>query len=412
MEIFKIVAVLIGLCALLGYINSRFLKLPHIIGLLILSLCTSIAFWAGATIFHWGIIQHLLDDIQQVDFSKVLLNVMLCFMLFAGAFHTNAAAILKEIRSITILAFFGTILSTVLIGGFLFFLSGFLRIEISLIYCMLFGALISPTDPIAVLGIISKAKIQERIKTNIIGESLFNDGIGIVIFITISMMIEQGGEAVTFGSTLKLFAQEALGGLALGVAIGYLAYILLKSIDDYQTEIMITLALVMGGYFIADFLHISGPLAMVVAGLIIGGERIRKEAMSTTTHIYMDKFWELVDIGLNSILFLLIGLRLTTLSFSWEMLVLSGLMIILVLLSRALTVGALSNIFKKQIKASSREQRVLVWSGLRGGLSLAMALSIQAPAMNGILVFITYSIVLFSIIIQGLTVEKVANIAE
>ena len=175
---------------------------------------------------------------------------------------------------------------------------------------------------------------------------------------------------------------------------------------------MITLALVMGGYFIADFLHISGPLAMVVAGLIIGGERIRKEAMSTTTHIYMDKFWELVDIGLNSILFLLIGLRLTTLSFSWEMLVLSGLMIILVLLSRALTVGALSNIFKKQIKASSREQWVLVWSGLRGGLSLAMALSIPSPEMNGMLVFITYCIVLFSIIVQGLTVEKVANIAE
>ncbi|MCX6190501.1 MAG: sodium:proton antiporter [Bacteroidetes bacterium] len=409
MDVFKIVSILIILSAMLGYLNLRYVKLPHIIGLLVLSMITSILFWIGSTVFQMELAVNMLNVINKIDFSKVLLNVMLCFMLFAGSFHTNATAIKKEIKSISILAFGGTIISTFLVGGLLFLTSQFLSFNIPFIYCILFGALISPTDPIAVLGIISKSKIQERIKTNIIGESLFNDGIGIVIFITVLEIIDHGTDSFSMSQTILLFLQEAVGGIALGALMGYLAFLFLKSIDSYEVEIMITLALVTGGTFIADYLHISGPLAMVVAGLIIGGDNLRKNVMSDSTVVYMDKFWELVDMGLNSVLFVLIGLRLALLSFSWNLLIFGLISIFIVLLARFISIKTLAFLFKKQIVATGKEQLLLVWCGLRGGLSLAMALSVSAMDVKEPIVFITYATVLFSIIIQGLTVEKLAN---
>lgn len=409
MDTFQLVTLLIVLCAALAYINHRFIRLPRVIGLLVLSLGLSTVVWVSNHIFHLQLAAALEDVIIHLDFTKVLLEVMLSFMLFAGSFHSDTQAIRQEAKSIGIMAVLGTILKTVVVAGLLFGCSRWLGTPIEWIYCLLFGALIAPTDPIAVLGILNRTKVPERIKTNIIGESLFNDGVGIVIFLTILEIVEQGTASFTIGSMLLLFAQEAVGGILFGAALGYGAFLLLRSIDDYETEILITLAVVMGGYLLANHLHVSGPLAMVVAGLITGARKSRKAAMSDTTERYMDYFWELLDMGLNAILFLLIGLRLMGLAFSGQLLMLGIVGILIMLLARFVTIRLLSTLFSKIIATTRREQNIVIWSGLKGGLSLAMALSIPNLPVKEPIVFITYSIVLFSIIVQGLTIEWVAR---
>ncbi len=409
METFELVTLLIVLCAALAYINYRFIRLPKVIGLLVLSLGLSTMVWVSNHIFHLQLAAALEKVIVQLDFTKVLLEVMLCFMLFAGSFHSDTEAIRREAKSIGIMAVLGTILKTVVVAGMLYACSRWLGTPIEWIYCLLFGALIAPTDPIAVLGILNRTKVPERIKTNIIGESLFNDGVGIVIFLTILEIVEQGTASFTVGGMLLLFAQEAVGGILLGAALGYGAFLLLRSIDDYETEVLITLAIVMGGYLLANQLHVSGPLAMVVAGLVTGAQKSRKEAMSDTTERYMDHFWELLDMGLNAILFLLIGLRLIGLEFSVQLLLLGMVGILIMLLARFITIRLLSTLFHKTIGTTRREQNIVIWSGLKGGLSLAMALSIPSIPVKEPIVFITYSIVLFSIIVQGLTIEWVAR---
>ncbi|MCC6279661.1 MAG: sodium:proton antiporter [Saprospiraceae bacterium] len=414
MDAFQLVTLLIVLCAALAYINHRFIRLPNVIGLLVLSLALSTIVWVSNHIFHWQLAATLENVIVHLDFSKALLEVMLCFMLFAGSFHSDTDAIRKEAKSIGIMAVLGTILKTVVVAGLLYQCSRWLGAPIEWIYCLLFGALIAPTDPIAVLGILNRTQVPERIKTNIIGESLFNDGVGIVIFLTILEIVEKGAESFTVGGMLLLFVREAVGGILFGGALGYGAFLLLKSIDDYEVEILLTLAVVMGGYLLADQLHISGPLAMVVAGLITGAKTSRQKSMSATTERYMDQFWELLDMGLNAILFLLIGLRLIGLAFSGQLLVLGIVAIGITLLARLVTVKLLSALFRKTIGTTHREQNIVIWSGLKGGLSLAMALSIPNLPVKEPIVFITYAIVLFSIIVQGLSIEWVArrNTAE
>ncbi|HOY15420.1 MAG TPA: sodium:proton antiporter, partial [Saprospiraceae bacterium] len=310
MDTFSLISLLIVLCAILAYVNHRFIRLPNVIGLLVLSLALSTAVWIANHVFHLQLAGTFENVIVHLDFSKVLLEVMLSFMLFAGSFHADSDAIRKEAKSIGIMAVLGTVLNTLFVAGLLFWCAKSLGNAIDWMYCLLFGALIAPTDPIAVLGILNRTKVPERIKTNIIGESLFNDGVGIVIFLTILEIVEHGVGSFTLSGMLGLFIQEAVGGILFGATLGYGAFLLLKSIDDYETEILITLAVVMGGYLLADFLHISGPLAMVIAGLVTGAKTSRQKSMSPTTEQYLDHFWELVDMGLNAILFLLIGLRL------------------------------------------------------------------------------------------------------
>ena len=409
MDTFQLVTLLIVLCATLAYLNHKFIKLPNVIGLLVLSLGLSTILWISNHVFHLELAAKLENVIVRLDFSQVLLEVMLSFMLFAGSFHSDTDAIRKEWKSIGIMAVLGTVLKTLVVAALLFYISGWLGMPIEFIYCLLFGALIAPTDPIAVLGILNRTKVPERIKTNIIGESLFNDGVGIVVFLTILEIVEKGTDSFTFGGMTMLFVREAIGGILYGGILGYGAFWLLKSIDDYETEILITLAVVMGGYILADVMHISGPLAMVVAGLITGAKTARKKSMSELTERYMDQFWELVDMGLNAILFLLIGLRLVGLSFNSNVAILGLVAIVIVLLARFVTIKLLSVTFHKIVKTDHKEQMIVVWSGLKGGLSLAMALSIPNMPMKDPIIFITYAIVLFSIIVQGLTVGRVAN---
>ena len=274
---------------------------------------------------------------------------------------------------------------------------------------MLFGALISPTDPIAVLGILKQAKVPKKLETKIVGESLFNDGVGVVVFLTIFQIAKSGIENTSIGDVGQLFGQEVLGGILLGVLLGWISYRLMKSINDYDIEVIITLAAVMGGTVIAHKLHLSAPLAMVVAGLIVGNETVRSSAMSEVTEKYVDKFWELIDILLNAILFVLIGMEMLVLVFDDKYL-LSGLIAIpIVLICRYISLFLPINIFKKKLDFVPKTNLIMTWGGLRGGISIALALGLTAEMHRNLFLVITYVVVVFSIIVQGLTVGKLVK---
>ena len=409
MELFKILTLLIVISALFGYMNVRFLKLPTTIGLMIMALVFSLIMILMQFIYP-ELTVFAREMIAEIDFTTVLMDVMLSFMLFAGALHTNVGMIKEEKRSIGLFALVGVVISTFLIGIAIYYLSIVIGLETELIYCLLFGALISPTDPIAVLGILTKTNIPKRIEINIVGESLFNDGVGVVIFFSILEIAHLGVDNVTIIDIAKLFVQEAIGGVLFGLGLGFVMFKLLKSIDDYEVEVMITLALVMGGYFLADMLHTSGPLAMVVAGLFMGSSGMKQDAMSETTELYVDKFWELIDVLMNAVLFVLIGLEILVLEFHANFFLAGFGTIIIVLLARYLTISFLVKISKKWVAVDKEAPLLLTWGGLRGGLSIAMALSLPSEwKAKPYIVFITYCVVLFSIIVQGLTLEKVVK---
>jgi CPA1 family monovalent cation:H+ antiporter len=346
--------------------------------------------------------------INRINFSEVVLNVMLSFLLFAGAMHTDSSLMRKERRSILLFSLIGVLVSAIIVTSLLYGVILLIGYKFNFLYCLLFGVLISPTDPIAVLGILTKAHVPRRIEINIVGESLFNDGIGVVIFLIILQIINNGAESVSFVQVVMLFIQEAIGGLLFGFAIGYVTYVLFKSIDHYETEVMITIAMVMGGYYLANKLHVSGPLAMVVAGLLTES-RIRHYAMSSTTSLYVDKFWELIDVLMNAILFVLIGLRLMVLDYK-DIYLLTGLLAIpIVLVARYISIKLPLLISNRWIRLDRRAQLLMTWGGLRGGLAIAMALSISDGQDKDMIVFITYIVVLFSILVQGLTVGRFAR---
>ncbi len=409
MELFQILTLLVVISAIFGYINVRFLKLPTTIGLMIMALIFSLLMIFFQFVHPaWAVFAKEL--VAKIDFTTVLMDVMLSFLLFAGALHTNVGLIRAEKRSIALFALVGVVISTFMIGSLIFYVSKWLGLSIDYLYCLLFGALISPTDPIAVLGILTKSNVPKKIEINIVGESLFNDGVGVVIFFTILEIAKLGAENVTVIDVAKLFMQEAVGGIFFGLGLGYVMYRLLKSIDDYEAEVMITLALVMGGYFLAHELHTSGPLAMVVAGLFMGSSGMKQDAMSETTELYVDKFWELIDVLMNAVLFVLIGLEILVLEFHVNYFFAGLAAIVIVLASRYLTIHFLLRISRNWVAADKEAPLIMTWGGLRGGLSIAMALSLPAEwDAKPYLVFITYAVVLFSIIVQGLTLEKVVK---
>lgn len=408
MNLFTIITILVVLSAGFGYINTRYLKFPQTIGLMIMAIFFSLAMLLAN--YFFPVRFHFVEDlIKSIDFSEVLLDVMLSFLLFAGALHTDTNMLKKERRSIGIFSFFGVLISTFSIGVLLYFFLQLIHEPVSFIFCLLFGALISPTDPIAVLGILTKAKVPKKIEINIIGESLFNDGVGVVIFLSILEVIRKGVENFGFSDILLLLLQEAGGGIAFGLFLGYTTFRLLKTIDHYETEVIITLAAVMGGSIFANYLHISGPLSIVVAGLFIGGANRRQASMSETTELYVDKFWELIDVLMNAILFVLIGLELIIIDFNSKYLLIGLVAIPVVILSRYLALRIPLLISRKWIDLDKKSILLMTWGGLRGGLSIAMALSLSRTEPKEMFVFITYVVVLFSIVVQGLTVGKVAG---
>lgn len=409
MDIFGVVTILIVLSAIFGYINNRFLKLPDTIGLMLIAILMTLGIFAS-TLFTDSIYNLANNFVSNIDFSRLLLEVMLSFLLFAGALHTNFDQLKVQRYPILIFATLGVLASTFLVGGAMYFVLQLMGFEVAFIYCLLFGSLISPTDPIAVLGILKQAGVPKKLETKIVGESLFNDGVGVVIFLTIFEIAQKGNEGhVSVAHIAELFGVEVFGGIALGAVLGYLAFRLLKSIDDYDVEVMITLAIAMGGYLLATKLHLSGPLCVVVAGLIVGHDTVRDTAMSKITERYVDKFWELVDVFMNAILFVLIGFEMLVLTLNGNYIVAGLIAIPIVLLSRYISLFAPIHFFKEKLEFVPKTNLLMTWGGLRGGISIALALSLQDYMHRDLFLTITYVVVVFSILIQGLTVGKLAN---
>ena len=405
MSLYEIVIILICLSAAFAYINQKYLKLPFVIGHFFLSTLLSIfvitsQFWIDINV------ENIVIYLEKAKIDELIIDVFLGFLLFAGALHTNWANLKTQIRSIASFALGGVILSTIIIATLFFYAAQLLGLEINYIFCLLFGALISPTDPIAVLGILKKAGVPKKIESVIVGESLFNDGIGVVIFIALLHTLKVGDfEASYFGI---LFVQEAVGGILLGLIYGYFLHVLLKRIDHYETEVLLTLAFVMGGYYFANYFHISGALSMVVMGLMVGNFRTNV-AMSSVTMEYVHKFWELVDVVLNALLFIVIAFVLIVVDFELKYVLLGLLSLIIVLASRAFLVYLPLQAFPKFFNLTRKDARVISWGGLRGGLSLALVLSLPDSPSKEILLVATYFTVLFSILVQGLTIGKVAQ---
>ncbi|MCB1796661.1 MAG: sodium:proton antiporter, partial [Candidatus Competibacteraceae bacterium] len=383
-----------------------FIKLPTTIGVMVLAMVLSLILMSLGELGYAPIEQRAEAIISGIDFNQVLMQGMLSLLLFAGALHVNLEELAQKKWPIGILATVGVVASTFLVGIASWLVLDVFGISISLLYCLLFGALISPTDPIAVLGILKSAKAPKSLEIKIAGESLFNDGIAVVVF-AILLGLAVGGEEVTLGSVALLFTEEALGGIVFGLAIGYVAYLLLKSIDSYDVEILITLALVLGGYALAIHLHVSGPIAMVVAGLMIGNHG-RSLAMSDTTREHLDTFWELIDEILNAMLFVLIGLEMIILTFERDHLLASLLVIPIVLLARLACVGVPVHVMRRRFGFvfSPHAIKIMTWGGLRGGISVALALSLPLGPERQIVLALTYIVVLFSILVQGLTVGR------
>ena len=400
MSLFDISALLLTLAALFSYVNYRFIRLPGTMGLTLISLLFSLSLIAAG--HYWLDLETTADGIvAQIDFSQALMQGMLSFLLFAGALHINLESLAKYKWSVATLATAGVLLSTLLTGITLFFLLGWIGLPLDFGFCLIFGALISPTDPIAVLSLLKQAKAPKDLEIKIAGESLFNDGIGVVVFI-ITLEVVTGASGLDFSRVAFLLVQEALGGILLGLALGWITFLLLRSIDNYQVEILLTLALVTGGYALASALHTSGPLAIVAAGLLIGNHG-RHFAMSDRTRERLDAFWELVDNTLNAILFVLIGLELLVVKLTPNSLLAGLAAIPVVLLARFASVGLTAGVFRILRDFSPHLTKVLTWGGLRGGISVALALSLPAGAGRDLLLTVTYSVVVFSILVQGLT---------
>jgi len=404
----NLIAIFLVVTALLAYLNHRFIRLPVAIGVMAAALVLSLLF-VGLNFI--GVAHSPLEYerslLRSFDFSQVLMQGMLSLLLFAGALHVDLGALKRYRVPVIALAVFGTLLSTVVVGYGMWLAMPLLGLPMSLMYCLCFGALISPTDPIAVMGILKSAGAPKELELVIAGESLFNDGVGVVIF---SLLLEMlmSGAAPTPAQGFNLLLHEAGGGLLFGFALGYVTFRLLKSVDNYEVEVLLTLAAVMGGYALANALHVSGPLAMVVTGLMIGNEG-RQLAMSDTTRRYIDMFWELVDEMLNAVLFVLIGMEVLLVVFSVSMMAAAGLAVVVTLLARLLTVGLPMRLLGGLFELPPGSWKVLTWGGLRGGISVALALSLPLGAERDTIVSLTYGVVVFSILAQGLSIGRVTR---
>ncbi|GEN78162.1 cation:proton antiporter [Chryseobacterium hagamense] len=406
MELYYSFSALIVLASIFSYLNYRFLKLPSTIGIMVIAIVVSIflvSFGEAVLPKTYG---HLHNLMTGIDFTEVLMGAMLNFLLFAGGIHINLDDLKEQFRPVLIFSTVGVLISTVVVGFGMFYLLPFLGIQLPFIYCLLFGALISPTDPVAVLSILKQAKVSKSLETKVAGESLFNDGMAVVIFSVVLQLAI--GEQVDLGleSIGMLLLKEAGGGLLLGIILGWITSRLMREVDDYIISVLVTLSVVMGGYLIARQLHISGPLTMVAAGLFMGNFSL-KFKMKSITQDYLIKFWELIDEILNAVLFLFIGFELLMIKDLRHFIIPGLVAIVIVLLARVISIWGPTKFMKRTF--SPQTVKVLVWGGIRGGVSIALAMSVPKNEYSEIILSITYCVVVFSIIVQGLTIGKVAN---
>jgi len=401
-QVLDAIAIVVVLTAVLAYVNHRFVRLPPNIGVLVLALLVSLAMVAGHAL-GFGFIEERAEALlATIDFDFALLHGMLSFLLFAGALHINLDDLAEKKWIIATLATVGVVASTFLVGTAAWFTFAWLGLAIPFVWCLVFGALISPTDPIAVLGILKSAGAPKSLETKIAGESLFNDGVAVVVFLVL-FEIATGSREPSASHIAVLFVQEAIGGAVLGLVLGLIVYRMLRSVDNYQVEVLLTLALVMGGYTLATALHVSGPVAMVVAGLMIGNHG-RRLAMSDTTRDHLDTFWELIDETLNAVLFVLIGLEMVVLTFTGNYLLAGALAIPMVLAIRWLCVGIPVTLMRARYVFTDNAVKIMTWGGLRGGISVALALSLPAGPEREVILTVTYVVVVFSIVVQGLSI--------
>jgi CPA1 family monovalent cation:H+ antiporter len=401
MTFFQTVALLLTFAAVAGYLNHKVLRLPRTIGLMAITLSMTLALMALA-FFNVVDLGQAADFVRSIDFSEVLLHGMLAFLLFAGALHVNLQDFLSQAVPVSVLATLGVLIATLVAGTLFWITAGWLWGSLSLVYGLLFGALIAPTDPIAVLGILKKAGAPKALETVFTGESLFNDGVGVVVFLTIlGIVLGQGKPGA--GSVALFFLVEGAGGAVLGLALGWIVYRLLRSVDVYQVEILLTLALAAGGYALAEAIHVSAPITVVVAGMLIGNHG-RALAMSETTRQNLDKFWELIDEILNAVLFVIIGLEIIAVRLNLTVLGTALVAILIVLVSRLASVAVSSALLRGTRKLGRGSVVVLTWGGLRGGISIALALSLPPGPERPLILAATYVVVIFSVIVQGLTI--------
>lgn len=408
MELYYSFSVLIVLASIFAYINYRFLKLPSTIGIMVIAITVSIVLvFFGETLFP-KTFNRLHQLMTSIDFTEVLMGAMLNFLLFAGGIHVNIDDLKEQLRPIVIFSTAGVVISTFVVGIGMYYLMPLIGVQIPFIFCLVFGALISPTDPVAVLSILKQAKVSKALETKVAGESLFNDGMAVVVF-TVVLQIAIGEEVdLNLESIGLLLLKEAGGGLLLGVILGWITSRLMREVDDYIISVLVTLSVVMGGYLIAHQMHISGPLTMVAAGLFMGNFNM-KFKMKSITQDYLIKFWELIDEILNAVLFLFIGFELLMIKDLKHFMVPGLVAIIVVLIARFVCIWLPTRFMSLKTRFSPQTVKVLVWGGIRGGVSIALAMSIPKGEYSDAILSITYCVVVFSIIVQGLTIAKVAN---
>lgn len=407
MAVYELICLIIFLTAVFAYVNHQFIKWPPTIGIMALSLICSVSLLTFRHVVP-ELFTKVTGIVASINFGEILMKIMLGFLLFAGAIHVDYRQLKKEMLTVLVLSTIGTFIATFLVSLVTFFLFRIFGGDIPYIYCLLFGALISPTDPIAVIGILKQAGIPASLELKIVGESLFNDGVAVVIFMTIFEIASNGTKSFSIADTGILFLREAIGGLVFGFVAGYAGYLILKTIDDYRVEVLITLTLVMCGYASADFLHVSAPLAIIVIGIFMGSSKV-KQTLSANTRDYLAKFWDLVDEIFNAILFLLIGFEMLLVKANMTLVIISIIMVIAILLSRWVSVGLPVLLLKYHVKFEKNIISILTWGGLRGGLSIAMALSLPERMHRDEFLLITYVVVIFSILVQGLSIGNVVK---
>jgi len=397
-----------ALAAILSFLNNKWLKLPDTIGVMILAILISLGF-AGLSFIAPDQITSICHVLEDIDFRTILFEFLLGFLLFAGSIHIDIKQLIKVKLPIFLYATLGVLISTFTVGTIFYYVSGLMGVDISYIFCLIFGALISPTDPIAVLALLDKAGISKEVEIKIVGESLFNDGVGIVVFLTLLTLGTMVGSDIHFGHIAQEFGTEVGGGLFLGFILGYIGIRLLASLmKEPVIAVHISLAIVMGGYSLASALHVSGALAMVVAGLIIGNGLHQQDACEVQKE-HLTLFWKVIDEILNSILFVLIGLELIILNFQISYLLLGVISIFIVLFARYFALFLTNFLLTKDLRADGKVLKILTWAGLRGGISIALVLSLPHSEVRDALLLVTYVIVVFAIIVQGLSIEKVVK---